>query len=78
MNELKDIVRFLCCVENKGKGDSFSKHSGSRKKLKERIAEVEPLWTKYFELEAEPENEDGGRLEPIVENDDENIEIAAC
>ena len=54
------------------------KHSGSRKKLKERIAEVKPLWTKYFELEAEPENKDGGRLEPIVENEEENIEIVAC
>ena len=37
--ELYDIVCFLCSVE-KTKGDTYSKHSGSMKKTKERIAMV--------------------------------------
>ena len=50
-------------------------------KLKERMAEVQPVWTKYFELaEGEDAASGGGdaRLEPIVENEEENLEIAAC
>ena len=50
-------------------------------KLKERMAEVQPVWTKYFEL-AEVEDDASGdgdaHLEPIVENEEENLEIAAC
>ena len=80
-HELQDIVRFLCCVEKKGKGDSYSSHAGSKKKLKERMAEVQPVWTKYFEMAAGENDASGGgnaRLEPIIENNEENIEIAAC
>ena len=82
--ELQHIVRFLCCVEKKGKGDTYSSHSGSKKKLKERMAEVQPVWTKYFEDTEAAGGEDDARgsgdagLEPIVENRDENLEIAAC
>ena len=72
--ELQHIVRFLCCVEKKGKGDSYSSHAGSKKKLKERMAEVQPVWTKYFEMAARENDANGGddaRLEPIVENKEE-------
>ena len=50
-------------------------------KLKERMAEVQPVWTKYFEMAAGEDDASGGgnaRLEPIIENNEENIEIAAC
>ena len=73
ISELQDIVRFLCCVESKGKGDTYSSHSVNKKKLKERIAAVQPVWTKYFDVvaaaeedEAEAGGEEGG-LEPINE-----------
>ena len=74
-------MRFLCCAEEKGKGESYSSHAGSKKKLKERMAEVQPVWTKYFEMTAGEDDASGGgdaRLEPIVENEEENLEIAAC
>ena len=80
-HELQDIARFICCVEKKGKGDSYFSHAGNKKKLKERMAEVQPVWTKYFELaEGEDDASGGGDaiLEPIVENEEENLEIAAC
>ena len=32
------------------KGDPFSKHSQSKTKLKLRMAQVQPVWTKCFEL----------------------------
>ena len=48
--ELQNIVRYICCVEKKETGDSYSKHSVSKNKLKERMAEVQPVWTQYFEL----------------------------
>ena len=50
-------------------------------KLKERMAEVQPVWTKYFEMAAGENDASGGgnaRLEPIIENNEENIEISAC
>ena len=56
-------------------------HAGSKKKLKERMAKVQPVWTKYFEMAAGEDDANGGddaRLEPIVENEEENIEIVAC
>ena len=77
LSELQDIVRYLCCVESKGKGNTYSKHSGSKKKLKERITAVQPVWTKYFDLapaaeeeEAEDEEaEDEDRLPPVEDED---------
>ena len=42
---------------------------------------VQPVWTKYFEMTAGDDDANGGddaRLEPIVENEEENIEIVAC
>ena len=54
--ELQDIVRFLCSVE-KTKEDTYSKHSGSMKKMKERITMVQPVWTKYFAPPVEEEEE---------------------
>ena len=66
-----------------GKGDTYSSHGGSKKKRKERMAEVQPVWTKYFEDTEAAGGEDDARgsgdagLEPIVENRDENLEIAA-
>ena len=45
--ELQDIVRFLCSVE-KTKGDTYLKHSGGTKNMRERIAMVQPVWTTYF------------------------------
>ena len=81
ISELQDIVRFLCCVESKGKGDTYSSHSVNKKKLKERIAAVQPVWTKYFDVvaaaeedEAEAGGEEGG-LEPINEGYHEIDEI---
>ena len=56
---LQDIVRFLCYREKK-KGDTYSKHSSSMKKMCLRISEVQPVWTKYFSPieEAEEESEE--------------------
>ena len=50
--KLQDIVRFLCSVE-KTNGGTYSKHSGSMKKMSERIAMVQPVWTEYFAPPAE-------------------------
>lgn len=58
MSELQDIVRFLCYVEKKGKGDTYPSHNGSKRELKERIAEVKPLWAKYLELPLVAKEED--------------------
>ena len=55
---LQDIVRFLCYREKK-KGDTYSKHSSSMKKMRLRISEVQPVWTKYFShIEDEEEEEE--------------------
>ena len=54
--DLKHLVRFVCHIKKK-KGDTFSKHSGSKKKMQERLAAVEPSWTKYF---VEDEEGDAG------------------
>ena len=64
----------------KKKGDSYSKHSGSKEKLKLRMAQVKPVWTKYFELELAAEEEDSASGEDTAQLDDmdENNEIASC
>ena len=54
--KLQDIMLFLCCVE-KIKGDTYSKHSWSNMKIREHIAKVQPVWTKYFVPLAEEEEE---------------------
>ena len=67
-----------------GKGDTCSSHGGSKKKRKERMAEVQPVWTKYFEDTAAAGGEDDARgggdasLETVVETEEENSKIAAC
>ena len=65
--ELQDIVRFLCCVEKKV-GDTYTKHSGSNNKMRQRIAKVSPVWTKYF---APPEEEEEEEEEELTVNSDE-------
>ena len=40
ISELQDIAHFLCSMEKKGKRDDYSSHSGSKKNLNERMAEV--------------------------------------
>ena len=64
-DDLKDLVWFLCHVK-KTKGDTFSKHSGSKKKMRERIAGSEPLWTSYFASSVAEETEE----EPTINADD--------
>ena len=54
--ELQDIVRFFCSLE-KTKGGAYSKHSVSMKKMRERIAMVHPVWTKYVAPPVEEEEE---------------------
>ena len=86
--DLQDIVRFLCSVEKKGAEDTFTRNNKGKKKLKERIAAVEPgLWTKYFDQtpadgEEEAESEEGEledeTLEPITENNNEMSTDASC
>jgi len=71
-SDLQDIVRYLCCVESKGKGDTYSSHSVSKRKMKERMAEVQWMWTKYFNLppiKEEEEEEETDNLQTINEND---------
>ena len=58
---LQDIVRFFCYHEKK-KGDTYTKHSSSMKKMRLHILEVQPVWTKYFrpiEEDEESDEEDG-------------------
>ena len=83
--DLQDIVRFLCSVEKKGAEDTFTRNNKGKKKLKERIAAVEPgVWTKYFEADGEEEAEseegelDDEDLEPINENDNEVNTGTSC
>ena len=86
--DLQDIVRFLCSVEKKGAEDTFTRNNKGKKKLKERIAAVEPgLWTKYFDQtladgEEEAESEEGELdnedLEPISKNDNEMSTGISC
>ena len=73
--ELQDVVRYLCCVEKRGKGDALSSHGKSKKTLKARIAEVKTIWTKYFQLAPVAEEEEGGEEEVEVEESDEEVEI---
>ena len=58
--ELQDIVRYLCCVEKRGKGDIFLNNSGSKTKLKAIISEVKPVWTKSFQLAPVAEEKEDG------------------
>ena len=60
LEELKDSVRCLCYAEKK-KGDTFSSHSSGKEKLKLRISQVQPVWTKYFEFPSAAEEEDSAR-----------------
>ena len=69
LEELKDIVRYICCAEKK-KGDTFSSHSSGKEKLKLRMAQVQPVWTKYFEFPPAAEEEDSAS--------GEKDEIASC
>ena len=88
MPDLQDIVRFLCSVEKKGAEDTFTRNNKGKKKLKERIAAVEPgVWTKYFDQtladgEEEAESEEGGLdnedLQPVNENDSEMNTNTSC
>ena len=73
--ELQNIVRFLCCVEKRGKGDTFSSHGKNKNTLKARICKVEPVWTKYFELAPVAEEEEDGEEENEVEESDEEAEL---
>ena len=54
---LQDIVRFLCYHEKK-KGDTYTKHSSIMKRMRLRISEVQPVWTKYFRPIKEDEESD--------------------
>ena len=38
-------------------GDIYTKHSGSIKRMRLRISEVQPIWTKYFSPIEEEEEE---------------------
>ena len=60
-------MRFLCYVEKKV-GDAYTKHSGSNKRTRERIAKVSPVWTKYFAPPEEEEEEE--EEEPTVDRDE--------
>ena len=68
-------MRFLCCVEKRGKGDTLSSHGKNKNTLKARIAEVKPVWTKYFELAPVAEEEEDGEEEDEVEESDEEAEV---
>ena len=69
-DNLKHLVRFLCHVK-KTKGDTFSNHSGSKKKMQEWIAGSKPLWTSYFVLpvakEIEEDSAESGIDKSIIE-----------
>ena len=43
----------------RGEEDSYSKHKGSKKKLKLRVAKIQPIWTKSFQLLSVADGEDG-------------------
>ena len=51
--KVQDSVRCFCCVEKRGKGDTFSRRSKSKKNLKARMTEVKPVWTEYFPAEVQ-------------------------
>ena len=71
----RHIVRFLCCVEKRGKGDTFSSHGKNKNTLKARICKDEPVWTKYFELAPIAEEEEDEEEENKVEESDEEAEV---
>ena len=61
-------------VEKK-KGDTFSSHSSGTEKLKLRMAQVQPIWTKYFELEPTAEEEDSVSGEEDSESEEDNAQL---
>ena len=81
-DDLKHLVRFLCYVK-KTKGDTFSKHSGNKKKMQEWIAGGEPLWTSYFaspvakETDEEPaeSGSEKSNIKHYLDNENENENI---
>ena len=68
---LKDLIIFICHVEKK-KGNTYLKHSSSKKKMLERIARVTLLWTKYFTPPISKESEEE------VTAIDSNIKKSMC
>ena len=67
-------MRFRCCVEKRGKGDTFSSHGKNKNTLTARICKVEPVWTKYFELAPVAEEEEDGEEENEVKESDDEAE----
>lgn len=64
-------------MESKGNGDTYASHSGSKKKLKETIVAVQPVWTNYFDLATTAEEEDvkdRDGLPPVAEEEEEKEE----
>ena len=50
-------------------------HGRSKTKLKARISEVKPVWTKYFQLAPVAEEEEDGEEKDEVEESDEETEV---
>ena len=71
----RHIVRFLCCVEKRGKGDTFSSHGKNKNTLKARFFKVEPVCTKYFELAPIAKEEEDGEEENEVQESDEEADV---
>ena len=71
----RHIVRFLCCIEKRGKGGTFSSYDKNKNTLKARVCKVNPVWTKYFELAPTAEEEEDGEEENEVEESDEEAEV---
>ena len=74
---LKDTSRFICHQEMK-KGNTCSNYP-SIKKMRERIAEVKPVWTKYFTPPRDKDKEikgygDGNESEEEEEESEEKEE----
>ena len=73
-DDLKHLIRFLCHIK-KTKGDTFSKHSGIKKKMRERIAGSEPLWTSYFVSLVAEQTEEEPAESGIDESNIENLKM---
>ena len=73
-DDLRHLVRFLCHIK-KTKGDTFSKHSGSKKKMRERIAGSEPLWTSYSASPVAEETKEEPAESGIDESNIENLKM---
>ena len=71
LEELVDVVLYICYVEKK-KGDTFASHSSGKEKLKLRMAQVQPVWTKYFEFPPAAEEEDSASGEEDTESGEDN------